>query len=98
MDDKDFKDRCDVEFVHEDNVKSVVKMLPEDRVIVLLAEIFKTLGDPTRIKILYILIYLNVKQNNSQLYTGSFLNLITLQFYINNYTFYPPLLYIYICN
>jgi ArsR family transcriptional regulator len=55
MDDKDFKDRCDVEFVHEDNVKSVVKMLPEDRVIVLLAEIFKTLGDPTRIKILYIL-------------------------------------------
>lgn len=53
--DKDFNDSCEVNIVHEDSVENVREMLPDDRVVMLLAEIFKTLGDPTRIKILYIL-------------------------------------------
>jgi len=48
-------DRCDVFCIHEDAVKEVrQQMIDEDRLFSL-AELFKTFGDTTRVKILYAL-------------------------------------------
>ncbi len=41
--------------VHEDVVKEVLKVLPNDETLYDLAELFKMFGDSTRIKILYTL-------------------------------------------
>lgn len=46
---------CDCGQVHEDTVKRVQQMMPEDETLFDLAELFKVFGDTTRIKILYLL-------------------------------------------
>ncbi|PKM76260.1 MAG: transcriptional regulator [Firmicutes bacterium HGW-Firmicutes-15] len=51
----EFEDRCDVQCIHEENVKEVrANMINEDTARAL-ADIFKTLGDTTRIKLLFAL-------------------------------------------
>ncbi|HEX21634.1 MAG TPA: ArsR family transcriptional regulator [Actinobacteria bacterium] len=53
--DKIAADTCDVYFVDENKVGAVQKLLESIVVFSELAELFKVLGDPTRIKIIYIL-------------------------------------------
>lgn len=48
-------DACEVEFVDERKVKRVQKAMKRGEAIALLAETFKILGDPTRIKIAFAL-------------------------------------------
>lgn len=43
---------CKVNMIHEDTVKKVLAAMPGDSTLYDLSEIFKVLGDPTRIKIL----------------------------------------------
>ncbi|MBI1803398.1 MAG: winged helix-turn-helix transcriptional regulator [Ignavibacteriae bacterium] len=43
--------RCEVLFVHEDRVRSARKALRDDRTTLELAETFKVLSDPTRLKV-----------------------------------------------
>lgn len=50
-----FDDRCDTTCIHEQNVQFVKEKMIDNDSISHLAEIFKALGDSTRIKILYIL-------------------------------------------
>jgi len=47
-------DRCEVVCIHEDRVREVREALLKEReeAVFSLAELFKTLGDPTRVKIL----------------------------------------------
>ncbi len=42
---------CEVEFVHEDRVKSARKAIRDDETIVSLKETFQVLSDPTRLKV-----------------------------------------------
>ena len=48
-------DSCEIQFVDESKVKSVRKEMKSAETISLLAETFKILGDPTRIKIAFAL-------------------------------------------
>lgn len=48
-------DACEIEFVDERKVKNVRKAMKSAGAILLLAETFKILGDPTRIKIAFAL-------------------------------------------
>lgn len=50
-----FHDSCDSIFVHEDDVKYVKNRMIDDNTVFNMSEIFKALGDSTRIKILYLL-------------------------------------------
>jgi len=51
----DMSDRCDIQCINEESVQEVQsKMLPTE-VVINLAELYKTLGDPTRVKILFAL-------------------------------------------
>ena len=43
--------KCEVSFVHEDNVRSARKALRDDETLFGLSETFKLLSDPTRLKI-----------------------------------------------
>lgn len=52
----DFVDKCDVQCIHRDNVNEVRTKMIADATVLRLAEIFKALSDPTRIKILYALL------------------------------------------
>jgi DNA-binding transcriptional ArsR family regulator len=45
-------DVCEIYYVNEAHVRSARKVLSPDREILSLAETFRTLGDPTRVKIL----------------------------------------------
>jgi ArsR family transcriptional regulator, lead/cadmium/zinc/bismuth-responsive transcriptional repressor len=49
-------DRCEVNCIHDDAVKAAREALLGEDVAVSLAELFKALGDPTRVKILFSLI------------------------------------------
>lgn len=49
------EDTCDVAFVDEKRVAAVRKALKPEAVFVSMADIFKALSDPTRVKILYAL-------------------------------------------
>lgn len=55
MPDKNGMERCDFIHVHDDIVKKVQSMVPDEEVLYDLAELFKVFGDSTRIKILYVL-------------------------------------------
>lgn len=55
MDDKQTIDLCSVECQHPEVIQHVVKNLPDQVVLENLAELFKTLGDPTRARILWAL-------------------------------------------
>lgn len=46
---------CEGEVIHEDVVKKVKAMFPEDEMIFDLADFYKIFGDTTRVKILYAL-------------------------------------------
>ena len=46
---------CDYMHIHEDIVKKVQSVLPDEEVLYDLAELFKIFGDSTRIRILYAL-------------------------------------------
>ena len=46
-------DKCEVNCIHDEAVKAVRQALIEDEVAISLAELFKALGDPTRVKILF---------------------------------------------
>lgn len=48
-------DRCEVQCIHEDNVKAVQGKMIKDETVYELADFFKTLGDSTRIKMLFAL-------------------------------------------
>lgn len=48
-------DRCDITCINEANVQEVRQKMIGEEVAQPLAEIFKTLGDPTRIKLLFAL-------------------------------------------
>lgn len=50
------KDVCTTHYVHEDVVARVKSSMKPDETFALMAEIFKVLGDPTRVKILYALL------------------------------------------
>lgn len=49
-------DCCEVACIHEEQVAEAKKMMLPDETIVRLAEIFKVLGDPTRMKIIIALL------------------------------------------
>ncbi len=51
----DAKDSCSCRHIHEDAVRRVTTSLKPDETFMRLAETFKVLGDPTRIRILYAL-------------------------------------------
>ena len=51
---KDF-DRCDINCIHEEAVNYVRKVMISEDVAISLAELFKALGEPTRVKILFAL-------------------------------------------
>ncbi|NLD27081.1 MAG: winged helix-turn-helix transcriptional regulator [Acholeplasmataceae bacterium] len=48
-------DKCDCKIIHEEIVQGLKEKLAADRVLGDLSEFFKTIGDPTRIKILWAL-------------------------------------------
>ncbi|MBW1720436.1 MAG: winged helix-turn-helix transcriptional regulator [Deltaproteobacteria bacterium] len=48
-------DMCDINFVNEEKVASVRKKMKPDETMQRIAETFKVLGDPTRIKIIFAL-------------------------------------------
>lgn len=54
-DEKDIE-KCDCTCIHEEIVKKVNSVMPDDEVLYELAELFKIFGDSTRIKILYVLL------------------------------------------
>ena len=43
--------KCDIQFIHEDKVKSARKALHDDQTTLELSETFKVLSDPTRLRI-----------------------------------------------
>lgn len=48
--------RCDDAKEHDDIIKKVEGLLPDDEILYDLAELYKVFGDSTRIKILYVLL------------------------------------------
>ncbi|MGI6648833.1 MAG: ArsR/SmtB family transcription factor [Bacillota bacterium] len=48
-------DRCDITCIHEDSVKEVRERMIDVDIARSLAELFKTLGDPTRVNLLFAL-------------------------------------------
>jgi DNA-binding transcriptional ArsR family regulator len=46
-------DRCEVNCIHDEAVKAVREAMFSDDIAISLAELFKALGDPTRVKILF---------------------------------------------
>lgn len=55
MEKHDEIERCDYIHAHEDIVKTVQDMMPDEEILYDLAELYKVFGDTTRIKILYVL-------------------------------------------
>lgn len=49
------EDICEVEWIDEEKVKALKKLLPSDKDIFALAETFKALADPTRTRIIFCL-------------------------------------------
>lgn len=48
-------DRCDIQCIHEESVQAVREKMINDEIFYELADLFKTLGDSTRIKMLFAL-------------------------------------------
>jgi DNA-binding transcriptional ArsR family regulator len=46
-------DRCEINCIHDEAVKAVKEALFSEDIAISLAELFKALGDPTRVKILF---------------------------------------------
>lgn len=48
-------DQCDINCIHEEAVAEVKKIMIKEKTAISMAELFKALGDPTRVKILFAL-------------------------------------------
>lgn len=57
-------DRCDCNTIHEDVVNEVREHMIDDEVFLDLADLFKTFGDSSRVKILYALFKAEIKVRN----------------------------------
>lgn len=55
MNSKVIDDVCEVHCIHEQSVLSIKQVMLEKNTVLSLAEIFKLLGDPTRVEIIYAL-------------------------------------------
>lgn len=55
MNDSDSFENCSCTVIHEDIVKKVSSLMPDDKKLYELSELFKVLGDTTRVKIIYAL-------------------------------------------
>lgn len=55
MNDSDSFENCSCTVIHEDVVKKVSSLMPDDKKLYELSELFKVLGDTTRVKIIYAL-------------------------------------------
>jgi ArsR family transcriptional regulator len=53
---KKFIDLCDVSCIHEENVVEVRQKMLDDAQVVAIADIFKALGDPTRVRLIFALL------------------------------------------
>lgn len=53
--DQEVFDRCEVSCIHEEAVREARKQMIDDETAGFLAELFRTLGDTTRVKLLYAL-------------------------------------------
>ena len=56
MNDSDSFENCSCTVIHEDVVKKVSSLMPDDKKLYELSELFKVLGDTTRVKIIYALL------------------------------------------
>lgn len=54
---KTMADGCDVNVIHHDIVRRVQKRLPEETLLIDLAELFKVFGDSTRVRIICALLH-----------------------------------------
>lgn len=55
MNDSDSFENCSCTVIHEDIIKKVSSLMPDDKKLYELSELFKVLGDTTRVKIIYAL-------------------------------------------
>jgi len=55
MNDSDSFENCSINVIHEDIIKKVSNLMPDDKKLYELSELFKVLGDTTRVKIIYAL-------------------------------------------
>lgn len=55
MTDKTISDVCEIQCIHEEAVHSIKSRMLDKNTLISLAEIFKLMGDPTRVKIIYAL-------------------------------------------
>lgn len=53
--DKTISDVCEIQCIHEEAVHSIKSRMLDKNTLISLAEIFKLMGDPTRVKIIYAL-------------------------------------------
>ena len=50
-------DRCDCTVIHEDVIKKVKKRMPDEELLLNLADLFKVFGDSTRVRIISALLH-----------------------------------------
>jgi len=55
MNDSDSFENCSCTVIHEDIINKVRSLMPDDKKLYELSELFKVLGDTTRVKIIYAL-------------------------------------------
>ncbi|MHB1376678.1 MAG: ArsR/SmtB family transcription factor [Candidatus Humimicrobiaceae bacterium] len=55
MNDSDSFENCSCTVIHEDIINKVSSLMPDDKKLYELSELFKVLGDTTRVKIIYAL-------------------------------------------
>lgn len=55
MNDSDSFENCSINVIHEDIINKVRSLMPDDKKLYELSELFKVLGDTTRVKIIYAL-------------------------------------------
>lgn len=48
-------ENCDIDLIHEENVKKVLSVMPKSNKLESLADLYKVFGEPNRVKILYAL-------------------------------------------
>lgn len=48
-------DNCEINYIHAETVEAIVAQMPSQNAVLSMAETFKLLGDPTRLKLVYAL-------------------------------------------
>src|SRR5665811_74956 len=56
MNTPDSFENCSINVIHEDIIKKVSSLMPDDKKLYELSDLFKVLGDTTRVKIIYALL------------------------------------------